>query len=113
LIVKGEKLATRDPEIASVLFARKLEELRERSRTNVATGRWKSAKLKAFAALHLESKAKSGKFTEQWLESVQMHLDTAIEFFGAQRDLAAITTADVARYVEHLAQLPSGRKPVD
>jgi integrase len=109
LIAEGEKLATTDPEIAAVLFSRKVEELRERNRTRVSTGRWKSTELGTYAARHLIEKANAGKNVDRWLKSVERHLTEAVAFFGAHRDLASISTADVASYVEHLAQLDSGR----
>lgn len=113
LRAKGEKLATTDYEVAQVLFGRLLEQLRERTRTQVATGRWKPTPLKQYAARHLVEKAKAGKSVERWLQSVERHLNEAVAFFGADTDVAAITTHDVARYVDHLAQLDSGRKNAD
>ena len=113
LVAPGEKLATTDPEVAAVLFARKLEELRERNRTRVSTGKWKSVKLGKYAEHHLIEKAKSGKNVERWLQSVERHLKEATAFFGTDTDISAIGTADVARYVEHLARLDSGRRDPD
>jgi integrase len=38
-----------------------------------------------------------------------MHLRTAVEFFGADRDLASIRVADLQKYVNHLQNLPNSR----
>ena len=51
---------------------------------------------------HLVAKAKSGKVTELWLRLSQLHLERAVEHFGAVRDLASITTADVRTWAERL-----------
>jgi integrase len=108
LIPEGDQVATSDAEIAQVLFLRKLEELRERKRTGVATGIRKRATLAKFAASHLERLAASGS-VPGWVKTVQNHLEEAVRFFGVDRDLSSIETADVQRYREHLEGLPSGR----
>jgi len=110
LIPEGDSVATDDPEIAHVLFTRKLEELRERKRTGVSTGRWRRVGLARFAAHHLQEKAKAGRVTEKWLGSTQHHLEEAVRFFGAERDVASIDTADVRRYLGHLEGLERGRR---
>ncbi len=51
---------------------------------------------------HLVAKAKSGKGTEAWLALSEHHLNRAVEHFGAARDLASITTADVRKWGEAL-----------
>ena len=52
-----------------------------------------------YAARHLIEKAKSGKNVERWLKSVERHLtENVFITSGKDRDLAAITTADVAGY---------------
>jgi hypothetical protein len=109
LVPDDSNVATDDPEIASLLFSRKLEELRERKRTKVATGRWKRIGLGRFAERHLEEKAKAGKVEARWLKSVQRHLEEAVVFFGTDRDISTITASDIACYVEHLARLGNGR----
>jgi integrase len=109
LKVDGQGRATTDPEVAQTLFTRVLGDLRERSRTNVSTGRWKGQPLGTYAAHHLVEKAKSGKNVDRWLQSVERHLREAVAFFGSDTDLAGIKTKDVARYVDHLAQLDNGR----
>ena len=65
--------------------------------------------LKSFAALHLLQKAKGGKITTRWLGQTQRQLETAITFFGADRDVASISTADIQRFANHLQAIPNGR----
>jgi integrase len=113
LIADGDSQATADPEVAQTLFLRKLEELRERKRTKVATGRWKKTGLGPYAKYHLETKAEKGQGVERWLQSVQKHLEEAVSFFGVDRDLATITTWEVKQYADHLTTLPSGRTDSD
>src|SRR6266545_708804 len=68
------------------------------------------ATLAECARTHLVAKAKSGKGTEAWLALSEHHLNRAVEHFGAARDLASITTADVRKWGEalHLAGLSGG-----
>jgi len=63
-----------------------------------------------FAQSHLVAKAESQKFTEHWLEVTETCLDRAVAFFGAARDLASITVADVRRWANPLLATPNGRK---
>ena len=65
--------------------------------------------LKSFAALHLLQKAKAGKVAPRWIEQTQRQLKAAIEFFGPDRDVASISTADVQKYANHLQTVPNGR----
>jgi integrase len=95
--------------LAEKLVADRLKELQERRRNRVLLGVEKQIGLAEFASHHLVQKARSGRFTEQWLASVEMHLRTAVDFFGAERDLASIKVADVQDYVGQLQGLPNGR----
>ena len=113
LIPEGSKRATNDRQVADVLYAGLLKELRERSRTHVATGRWKSIGLEAFAAEHLLKKASAGRTVPKWLRTVEHHLSEAVLFFGKDTDVAAIGPADVANWAEHLSQKGSGRRGPD
>jgi hypothetical protein len=110
LIARGEKLATADATTAQVLLARRLEQLDGLRRGRALHGETQQATLADFARAHLVAKAESQKFTEHWLEVSEMCLNRAVEFFGAERDLAAITVADVRRWTNHLLATPNGRK---
>ncbi len=102
LVAPGEKLATTDGTTAQVLVARRLEQLDGLRRGRALHGLAGQATLTDFARMHLVSKAKSGKVTEAWLELSEHHLKRAVEHFGATRDLASITTADVRGWCERL-----------
>ncbi len=109
LICPGEKLATTDADVAQVLLADRLRLLEEARRTAGLTGHHATAtsQLAPYAQLHLEAKLRSGKVTEQWLASTQRHLERAVAFFGAERELASIGVVEVRKWIELLRQTPS------
>jgi integrase len=109
LIAPGESSATTDQDIAERLLTDRVAELEQRRRNRALLGIEREATLQEFAAHHLVEKARAGKVTEGWLTRAEMHLRAAIDFFGADRDLAAIGVRDVQRYVAHLKRQPSGR----
>jgi integrase len=102
LVPLGEKLATADPATAQVLLARRIEQLDGLRRGRALHGLAGQAKLAAFARTHLIAKAETGKFTERWLALSEHHLQRAVVHFGAERDLASITTADARAWCEKL-----------
>src|SRR6266705_5988598 len=110
LVAEGEKLATADETTAQVLLARRLEQLDAARRGRALHGETRQVTLADFAASHLVAKAESQKFTEHWLEVTEKCLDRAIDFFGAERDLASITVADVRRWANRLLATTNGRK---
>jgi integrase len=109
LIPPGESLATTDSVIAEKLVADRLKELQEHRRNRSLLGVERQASLAAFAEHHLIEKARSGNFSEDWLAQTQYQLEAAVEFFGADRELAAIRTPDVQRYLAHLRTRPNSR----
>jgi integrase len=112
MTARGERQATTDPDVAAELVAARLRELEAARRGRALIGVTREATLARFAAEHLKKKAKgikAGAITEQWMESVELHLRTAVEFFGAGRDVAPITAENVHRYIAHLEEMPSGR----
>lgn len=109
LIVPGDKYATTDCIIAEKLANDRLRELQEAKRNKVLLGTARSVRLQEFAAHHLAEKTRSGRFTDQWLQAVELHLRTATEFFGRERELSSIRVADVQRFVAHLRTIPNGR----
>src|SRR2546425_590969 len=110
LVAEGEKLATANETTAQVLLARRLEQLDAARRGRALHGETRQVTLADFAASHLVAKAESQKFTEHWLEVTEKCLDRAIDFFGADRDLASIAVADVRRWTNDLLATPNGRK---
>lgn len=109
LIPKGETLATTDAVIAQTLLAARLGELEEQKRTKHVLGLSRRAGLQEFAATHLVLKAKSGRVTDQWLATTEKQLGAAVEFFGAERDVASIGVEDVQAFAHWLAGQPNGR----
>lgn len=109
LIPEDGSTATTDPDIAAKLAAERLEELEERRRNKAILGIERTTTLKAYVAYHLEQKAQTEEIETSWLDMVQLHLDTAIEFFGSARDLASIGVFDVQKYSNWLAKRPNRR----
>ncbi len=110
LAAESEKVATSDETTAHVLLARRLKELDGLRRGRALHGETRRVTLAEFASAHLVAKAESKKFTDHWLEVTEKCLDRAAEFFGAERDLASITVADVRRWANRLLATPNGRK---
>lgn len=67
------------------------------------------ATLSEFAQLHLVAKATRGRFTDLWLAVTEQYLTRAVEFFGAKRELASITVADVRQWTAELLGTRNGR----
>lgn len=109
LVPPGENLATRDRDIAEKLAADRLRELEQRRRNKHLLGIEETATLAEYGAYHLEKKAESGKFTFQWLETSELHLRAAVDFFGAGRDVGSISVRDVQRFSGWLASRDNGR----
>ncbi len=109
LIAPGDSRATTDKIIAEKLVGDRLKELQERRRNRVLTGIERDAELQEFAAHHLVERARSGQVTDHWLTMMERHLREAVTYFGADRQLTSIRTADVQKYVGHLRRLSNGR----
>lgn len=102
LIPPGAKLATTDPVVAQALFLQRVKELEALRRSGAVLGVSKRVTLADFAREHLVAKAKAGKVTAGCIRESEHHLRRAIQHFGADRELLAITAADVRRWVEVL-----------
>jgi integrase len=108
----GQRMATTDADEAAQLLAarlRQLQELTDRKRSKALVGIHRQSGLAAYADRHLRMKAEDGEAVPEWLAQAQRHLETAATYFGADCDLAAITTHDMGRYVAYLRQLANGR----
>jgi integrase len=103
----GERLATRDPDIAQALASARLRELDALRRGRALHGKAKGTALAPYAAEHLQKKARAGKVTRGWMEMAELFLRRAIAFLGAERDLESIGVADVQAWAAHLATLPA------
>ena len=109
LVARGENLATTDREVAEVLLGDRICELHERRRNKTLLGIEDDATLAEYASQHLVLKAKSGNFTEKWLQESEHRLRRATEFFGADRSLSSIGVKDVQGFSNWLQELPSPR----
>jgi integrase len=109
LILPGQKVATTDPVVAEKLAVDRLMLLEERRRSRALLGVERQVGLAEFAEYHLVQKARTGQFTEQWLAAVEMHLRTAVDFLGAERDPASIRVAEIQKYAGYVQRLPNGR----
>ncbi len=109
LVPEGGTRATTDPDVAAKLAADRVKEL-ERARKSKGLGsQWKSSGLASYAEHHLRKKAQEGEVAEGWLTTTQGHLETAVQYFGAGRDLSSITPQDAEAYTAFLKTLPNGR----
>ena len=109
LIPPGERVATTTADVAQVLIASRLKELEAIRRERQLLGVRKRATLFDYARLHLIAKANAGKVTDRWLRAAELYLGRAVEYFGTNRNLAAITVEDVRKWTDHLRSLPSRR----
>lgn len=106
----GEKLATQDPDVAQLRAAKRLKELDATRRGHAIHGSAvKVAYLADFAQHYLIEKKRSGAVTDDWIAAAELYLTRAVQFFGAGRNLASISVADVNSWVAHLQRLPNGR----
>jgi integrase len=111
LKVRGEKRATTDPEIAERLAADRVRELQAQRRDRVLFGIERQETLKSFAAHHLIMKAKAGSVGVQHMKATQQRLDTAILFFGPDRDIASIGVHHVQAFTNELLSRPRRGRP--
>lgn len=105
LKVPGEQLATTDAELAEALAGQRVSELqrkRAESQGRTVAGLPPVTTWAAWVREHLIAKAKAGQVTEQWMEGEELRLTRAVEHFGADRDLSAVTVADARRWAEAL-----------
>ncbi|MGH7577071.1 MAG: tyrosine-type recombinase/integrase, partial [Longimicrobiales bacterium] len=109
LVPSGAAGATTDPDVAGKLAAARVEELETKRRNRDLLGVEQDAELAPFAAHHLILKAEAGRVTDRELGLIQKRLERAVEFFGTNRNLAAIGVRDVERWAAALAKLPGQR----
>lgn len=109
LVPRGERVATTDRAVAEALLGDRIRELQERRRNKTLLGVEKRVGLGEYASHHLVQKARSGRFTEKWLQETEHQLRRAIEFFGADSDVGAIGVKDVQEFSDWLREVPSPR----
>lgn len=101
LVPPDEKRATTDPDVAAALFAELIAQHQKRQ-LRAIHGIPDPLPLEAYAAEHLVKKAQAGEVTAQALAASQLHLERAVECFGADCDLGRLTVADVSRWIAWL-----------
>lgn len=105
----GDTRATTDEQVAEKLLSPAIEKLREQQRRRVVDELEPAKGLKEYAAHHLEQKAEAQEATEDHLAETQKRLERAIEFLGADPDIATIEVSDIQRYTSFLRKQPNGR----
>lgn len=105
LVPKGETLATADPNLAEALAEERYRALRrarierdEREKLGLPS----PVGLHVFAREHLKKKAEARKVTDAWLTMSELHLERAVQFFGAERELDKIGVGDVEGWTAEL-----------
>lgn len=115
LVPEGDKLATTDSDIAAKLITDRVEELEGKKRKKHLLGIERESGLAAYAQYHLKRKAQEPRkkgtepVTDAWLVQAQRYLESAVDFFGADLDLASIRPKDLDRWVDHLRTQDNGR----
>lgn len=108
LALPGKSWGTEDPDLASILFKERLEELQAKRAGRAGASRRTTA-LAELARDHLVKKEKAGTSTSH-LNDLEQRLRMAVEFFGAGRDPRTIEPSDVSEWAEELAD-DGRRKP--
>ena len=105
----GEQWATTDPDVAQALAAARLNELEAKRRGHALLGKTKETTLGAVAALHLDAKAESRRYTAEWLTATEGYLRRVLATLGSERDPQSVTVEDIRRLVTALRKLPNRR----
>jgi integrase len=82
--------------------------LQERRRNKTLLGIEQQATLAEYASHHLIQKKSAGRVGDQHLAALEQRLRVAVEFFGEELDVAALTVQDVQRWTNHLSRQPKG-----
>jgi hypothetical protein len=109
LVAEGEILATADPKLAELLCARRFAELTHRKAHAGMLGVERVVTLDEYAGEHVCQRSAAEEISPEWTGETKRKLLTAIQFFGADRDLASIRPKDVKAYAAHLRTLSNGR----
>lgn len=103
LIPPGRTRATTDPDVAAKLLADRVRALEERRRgQDLGVVERKRLPLRQVAADHLIRKAQLGRATPDWIARSEMYLQRAVEFFGAETDVTAISRKQVRDWIVEL-----------
>lgn len=106
----GERFAATDADVAMVLAGERVKQLESLRRGNQILGRNDVPTLGVFAQHHLEMKVKLREATDWTLGGVERCLNRAIEYFGSNRSLTAISVLDVQNWSVWLRDHHAGRR---
>ena len=104
LIPPGARTPTTDEDVAMKLVVKRVKELEALRRDKELIGVTRKVGLESYAAEHLLKKKKAGKVRDRTLMESEFHLQRAVEFFGADTDIAAIKPGRVAEWSAELQQ---------
>ena len=93
----GEHWATSDRDVAHQLAAERIAQLEAKRRGRAILGATKETTLAQVAALHLDAKAESGRYTPEWLGVTEGYLSRVLDVLGRDRDPQSVTVEDVRR----------------
>jgi len=106
LIPNGEKRATTDGDVATDLATKRVKVLEAKRRGIGLIGIGEVDGLGKFAEYHLQRKQQLGEATDWTLNGVQLALERACEFFGADTLLTKIAVTDVQDWATWLRRYP-------
>jgi integrase len=109
LIPNGEKRATSDQDVAADLATKRVKVLEAKRRGIGLIGIGEVDGLGKYAAYHLQRKQQLGEATDWSLTGVQLALERACEFFGADTLLTKIAVTDVQDWATWLRGKYPGR----
>lgn len=102
----GAELATTDRAEAEALALARVQVVARMARTGDGIPRT----LEAYAAHYLDAKAKARKVSRRHLADLETRLQSAVDTFGASRELATIRPRDVRRWIEGLPSANLGTR---
>jgi len=107
----GDNFATKDLKTAKNLAAERLKVLRRlrQDAADLFEPGVDVTRLDVCIERHLMSLTELEAVTLQWLASIELHLDTAHDYFGGRTRLDEFSPRMIKNYIPHLASLPNGR----
>ena len=102
LLAPGERMATKDADVAGQVAAARLKALDEARRRKALHGVATTATLEETAARYLLARRATGKLTVGWLSACEGFLQRAVDYFGSDRALESITVGNVRDWAAHL-----------
>jgi len=111
LVALGEKRATTSLEVAIAAYGQ-LVAAEQKAQLRGLYGLPQPVGLASYAAAHLVKKAQAKRVTDQSLAADQLHLERAVVFFGAARELATIDVPAVTGWIAALRDRGLGNETI-